>query len=313
MKTGSFHFPFVSEGCRAFYGVEPPAIYKNPKLVLGVLDPPEKKQLILGVVQSAATLEPMKHQSEYRAPDGTRRCMEWHSRPERLADGRTLWNGVLSDITARREAQSRLEDSHALLRAVIDGTDDAVFLKDRESRYLLINPAGAALLGRPAEEIIGRDDRAFFSPEVAARTHGHDRQVMDDGRSLTYEDNDIIAGADYTFLTTKSPYRDAAGSLVGVIGIARNVSAQRRAAVALREAKEEAEQANRAKSEFLSPHEPRAADPAQRHPGLRAVARTQRPWTPGGTRASGTSCAPAATCSASSTRCWPSRASRPAG
>ena len=52
--------------------------------------------------------------------------------------------------TATRERRE-LEDSHALLRAVIDGTEDAVFLKDRESRFLLMNPAGAALLGRPLE------------------------------------------------------------------------------------------------------------------------------------------------------------------
>ena len=251
-EDGSFYFPFVNEGCRAFFGVEPQAIYDDPKLVLGALVPSEKKRLILAVTHSAATLELLHCQNAYRAPDGAPRCLEWHSRPERLPDGSTLWHGLLSDITDRREAQTRLEDSHALLRAVIDGTDDAVFLKDRQSRYLLINPAGAALLKRPAAEIIGQDDAAFFAPEVAAHSREHDRRVIEEGRSLTYEDQDVIAGTKHTFLTTKSPYRDAAGNLVGVIGIAREITAQRQTAVALREAKEEAEQANRAKSEFLS-------------------------------------------------------------
>ena len=251
-EDGSFHFPFVGEGCQEFFGVGPPALYAQPKLILAAFDPAGKKQFYTSINQSAQTLAPWQSQIRYRTPDGAWRWLEGRARPQRLPGGTTLWSGVLMDITERKQAEARLEDSHALLRAVIDGTDDAVFLKDRESRYLLINPAGAALLGRPAEEIIGRDDRAFFSPEVAASAHEHDRQVMSDGRSLTYEDNDIVAGADHSFLTTKSPYRNAAGNLVGVIGIARNVSAQRRAAVALHEAKEEAEQANRAKSEFLS-------------------------------------------------------------
>ena len=251
-EDGSFYFPFVGEGCQEFFGVGPAALYAQPRLILAAFDPAGKKQFYVSISQSAQTLEPWQSQIRYRAPDGAWRWLEGRARPQRLADGTTLWSGVLMDITGRKQAEARLEDSHSLLRAVIDGTDDAVFLKDQEGRYLLINPAGAALLGKPAEEIIGRDDRAFFPPEVAARTSAHDRQVMSDGHSLTYEDTDIIAGAEHAFLTTKSPYRDAAGNLIGVIGIARNVSAQRRTAVALHEAKEEAEKANRAKSEFLS-------------------------------------------------------------
>ena len=251
-EDGSFYFPFVGEGCREFFGVEPQAIYDQPRLILDVFDRAGKKQFYVSINHSAQTLEPWLNQIRYRAPDGTLRWLEGRARPQRTADGRTLWSGVLMDITVRKEAEARLEDSHALLRAVIDGTDDAVFLKDQESRYLLINPAGAAFLKRPAEEVIGRDDSAFFSPAVAASTREHDRQVMSDGHSLTYEDHDLIDGTEYAFLTTKSPYRDASGNLVGVIGIARDVSAQRRTAVALREAKEEAEKANRAKSEFLS-------------------------------------------------------------
>ncbi len=156
------------------------------------------------------------------------------------------------NITARREAQRQLEDSHALLRAIIDGTGDAVFLKDRESRYLLVNPAGAAVLGRRAAEIVGRDDAAFWSPEAARRYREHDLQVLSSGESCTHEDTDDIGGTARTFLTTKSPFRDAAGNLVGVIGIARDTTAQHQAAEALRVAKEEAEKANAAKSEFLS-------------------------------------------------------------
>ena len=104
----------------------------------------------------------------------------------------------------------------------------------------------------PAEEIIGRKDDDFFSPETARQTRTHDLEVMESGRSRTFLDDDIVAGVERTFLVTKSPYYDAAGKLLGVIGIARDTTEQRRAAEALREAKEEAERANTAKSDFLS-------------------------------------------------------------
>jgi PAS domain S-box-containing protein len=160
--------------------------------------------------------------------------------------------GAQDAARERKPAQGELEISHNLLRAIIDGTDDAVFIKDRDCRYLLMNPAGADFFGCAPAEIIGRSDYDFFLPEAARRTCEHDREVMETGQSRTYENADLIAGKPRVFLTTKNPYRDADGNLLGVIGIARDVSRQRRDAEALREAKEEAERANHAKSDFLS-------------------------------------------------------------
>ena len=251
--AGDFYFPFVGEGCRQFFGVEPSAFYEQPTLIWEPLQPEDIQTMRVAIAESARTLEPCHYELPYRAPDGTTRWMQGMSRPQRLPnrDG-TLWNGVLLDVTDRRQAQQALETSHKLFGAVINGTADAVFIKCLESRYMLINPAGVAFLGRPDNEIIGRTDDDFFSPETARRTREHDLEVMSTGRSHTYEDDDIIAGAERTFLVTKSPYYDAAGKLLGVIGIARETSEQRRAAEALRVAKEEAERANDAKSEFLS-------------------------------------------------------------
>ncbi len=156
------------------------------------------------------------------------------------------------EITVRVQAQRQLEDSHKLLRAIIDGTDNHIFIKDRASRYLLINPAGAAILGTTPEAVIGKGDEAFFPPE-SVRGNRRDRPARHEtGEIVRYESSDIIDGVEHVFLSTKSPYRDAAGNLLGIIGIARDITEQRRAAEALRAAKEEAEKANAAKSEFLS-------------------------------------------------------------
>ena len=249
---GTFHFPFVGEGCREFYNVEPQAIYDQPALVLDVLDAQGRADFQDSVLESARTLQPWRICIPYRAPDGSARWMEGSSRPEPLGDGKILWNGMLVDITGRVEAQRRMEDSHKLLSAIIDGITDAVFIKDRESRYLLINPAGAAMLGAKAGEVIGRDDTAFFPPASARQIQEADRETMRANEVRTYESTDVIDGVEHVFLSTKIPYRDTAGNLLGVVGIAREITEERRVAVALREAKEEAEKANFAKSEFLS-------------------------------------------------------------
>ena len=168
------------------------------------------------------------------------------------ASGPPVFTGYIRDITERKQAQKALEDNLSLLRAVINGTDNHIFIKDLESRYLLINPAGATMLGTNSEAAVGKDDSAFFSPESVRANQESDQAIMRSGESHTYESSDVIDGVEHVFLSTKSPYRDATGKLLGVIGIAREITAQRRVAEALREAKEEAERANNAKSEFLS-------------------------------------------------------------
>ena len=102
----------------------------------------------------------------------------------RIGPGGRLIGMDLDDDNLER-ARQQLE-ADALLRAVAEGTTDAVYVKDREGRYLMINTAGARLLGRDVAEVIGRDDRAFFPLEEAEAIRDADRALMDSGVSDVY-------------------------------------------------------------------------------------------------------------------------------
>ncbi|WP_243358171.1 PAS domain-containing sensor histidine kinase [Fundidesulfovibrio terrae] len=144
--------------------------------------------------------------------------------------------------------------SQALLAAILKGTTDAVFAKDTAGRYLLINEAGAAFCGKPANEIIGRDDTACFGPETARTLMERDRTVMESGATATFEEICICStdGRILTFHSTKGPLKDRRGNIIGLFGIARDITAHKEAAARLLQAKEQAEAATRAKSEFLA-------------------------------------------------------------
>ena len=60
------------------------------------------------------------------------------------------------DVTERRQAEDELVRSHHLLEAIIEGTTDTIFVKDVDGRCLMINAAGASLLGREKREVIGK-------------------------------------------------------------------------------------------------------------------------------------------------------------
>jgi PAS domain S-box-containing protein len=162
------------------------------------------------------------------------------------ADGRTVWlhdtvrvtrgaagsapvvRGVMVDVTAQQEAEESLRRSTSLLQAVISGTTDAIFVKDREGRYLMINRAGAHSMGKSVEEVIGRDDRVLFDAESAERVIGGDRRVMESGQVQTYEETTTAGGVTRVWLSTKGPYRDLQGSVQGIIGISRDVTERKR-------------------------------------------------------------------------------------
>src|SRR5438094_415064 len=123
----------------------------------------------------------------------------------------------------RESAEQYAAEAHRLLRAVFDGTTDGVFVKDLGGRYVMINEAGARLIGQPVEDIVDHDDTTLFDADSAARIAAQDREVIITGEPRTYENFSVATAAGHvrSYLSTKAPYRDATGRIVGVIGITR--------------------------------------------------------------------------------------------
>lgn len=149
-------------------------------------------------------------------------------------DGGRVLIALARDVTARRRAETDLRRTTELLRVVAEGTPDAVFVKDREGRYLLFNPAAARFVGKPAAEVIGKDDTALFPPADAAIVRDIDRRVMESERAMTSEETLTAAGVTRTYQAMKAPYRDGNGQIVGTIGISRDITERKRAEEAFR-------------------------------------------------------------------------------
>jgi diguanylate cyclase (GGDEF)-like protein/PAS domain S-box-containing protein len=126
--------------------------------------------------------------------------------------------GRLSDRAAK---------SRRMLEQVLEATPDSIYLKDLDGRYLLVNSAAARLIGQPGREILGRTN-AELLPEVAEEIADHDVDVVVRNTSDAYEISGPFGGTHYHLSVTKSPFRDAAGATIGALGIARDITAQRR-------------------------------------------------------------------------------------
>ena len=147
------------------------------------------------------------------------------------------------------------ESELLILRAVIDGLPDLIYIKDTESRFLLANPAQRKFLtGKTDADVIGDTDVSFFPKETAAGFFNDEQEIIRTGLSVVSQAERMrdFDGNDVWILTTKVPFRDRDGNVAGIIGIGRNVTAQKQIEGEMIKARAQAEAANRAKSEFLA-------------------------------------------------------------
>lgn len=130
----------------------------------------------------------------------------------------------------------RTADPRAL-RAVLDNTPAAIFLKDPDGRYLLVNRAFEKLHGRPVAELLGKLDRDVLPPEVAERMRIDDLRVMGEREPIELQEEVTHGEQTRTFLSVKFPLIDENdGSLYGVGGVATDITHHVRLEARLREA-----------------------------------------------------------------------------
>lgn len=148
--------------------------------------------------------------------------------------GRVVDLVAVRDATREAEARRALEMSERRLRAFFEGAQDCLFIKDASFRYVQANPAMAALLGRPLEKILGATDEDLFGREAAEQIHRSDLRVLA-GETVDEEPAKTLPDGLHHFHTVKVPLRDPEGRVVGLCGIARDVTERKRVQEALRE------------------------------------------------------------------------------
>ena len=142
----------------------------------------------------------------------------------------------LADEAAHRDHREReLHRVGDLLARVIDGTNDAIYAKDLEGRYVLFNQAAARLTGIPADQTIGRTDSDLWAPETAEKIVRDDRRALETNQNIFVEEELAVQGGRIHVRTTKGPYRDASGRIIGIQGISTDITPQKLIEQSLRE------------------------------------------------------------------------------
>ena len=127
-----------------------------------------------------------------------------------------------SEILAQR--MQALRESEAQLQAIIDGSTAVIYMKDLESRFLLVNSAYEKSFGLKASDALGRTPVEIFGPDIGEKLRANDLAVMTSKRPAQFEESIVVTGKCFTYLSVKSPLYDAKGEVYGICGVSTDIT-----------------------------------------------------------------------------------------
>lgn len=222
------HVAFVNPACVALFGARSEVdLIGRP--VLSLFHPDDHAQII-GRIATLRDGQPVPRAEERIVTlDGRIVPVEVVAAPFTDSGGRAF-HVVLRDISDRLQMQRALSNERAGLRTLLDTLPDCVWLKDVNGRFLLANHAFERLVGMDERALVGCTDDDVVPRDLAELYRAQDRRVIESGRPLTIAPQTATlaaTGEERWLEAVKAPlYSD--GRLVGVLGIARDITETQR-------------------------------------------------------------------------------------
>lgn len=170
--------------------------------------------------------QPVDVEFRFHHPRKGRRVLQCRGHAVVDDAGRTLrFDGILTDVTLRSEAESRLRSRELYLRAILDNFPFPVWLKDADGRFLTVNKRFSASCGvANPETMCGLSDYDVLPPAIAESSRMDDLEVMSSGREKNLEEPIEINGRRCWQETYKKPVLTQDGHRLGTVGFARDIT-----------------------------------------------------------------------------------------
>jgi PAS domain S-box-containing protein len=247
----------TSEGIQTTLGYSAEAAAANMRVALKRIHPEDRERASTGLRAAInGTADKWSGEHRYQRADGSFAYVMSRAYVIRNQAGKPLRViGAMMDISVQKQAEAELARERNLMRTLIDTVPDLVYVKDCEGRFLLANAALAQVMGaKSSGELLGKTDFDYYAQEIAQEFSREDQQVVASRSPLVNREEHRVspAGSPVWILTTKVPLRAPDGTVVGLVGLGRDITSRVQAQEEIRKAREAAEMASQAKSEFLA-------------------------------------------------------------
>ncbi len=166
------------------------------------------------------------------------RGIPWVEVTNRAISVGAIWLAAWIVSQWRKGVRSRSHDLSVRLRSLLTHSQTIIFVKDLHGRYLEVSEQFLALIGAPAERVIGKTDHELFPHDIADSYRRHDREVVNAGGVMSFEEYALLNGDPRFYVVRKFPLRDEAGRIVAVGGVATDMTARLQAEGARHEAQD---------------------------------------------------------------------------
>ncbi|MEO6003848.1 MAG: PAS domain S-box protein [Opitutus sp.] len=246
--SGAMRFLYVSGAVERLHGFTATAVLRDSSLLYNQVLDEDRGRVLELEEQSARELKPFNVTVRLRRADGELRWMHLSSAPRLLPDNRVVWDGIETDVTERKTAEARLQESEARFRMIFDHSLDAIGVS-LDEKLIFANPPFAGffgyessneVIGRPIFDFIAEGSRAIVEDRIARRAKGETPSPAFELRGRRRD------GTEFEMEVHASPFVVNGSNYT--IAINRNITARKR-----REA--ELQQANRALNTIRACHE----------------------------------------------------------
>ncbi len=179
---GSVSFPFVSSGVREICELEPAQIQQNPKVLLNLIYLDDRVSFKRSVAVCAKTLEPLRWEGRIVTVFGQVKWIQVASRPELQANGDIFWNGVIVDISERKQAEAVLYESEERFRVTFEQAGIAIAQVAANGQFLRVNQKLCDITGYKLRELLTKSLVEITHREERAATRGYLREFFSDRR-----------------------------------------------------------------------------------------------------------------------------------
>ncbi|MEP6486787.1 PAS domain S-box protein [Microcoleus vaginatus GB2-A3] len=161
---GSMAFSFVSAGCRELYEIAPEEAQQDINVIVNMIHPEDRDDFLNSLTLSAENLQPWRWEGKIVTPSGKLKWVQGASQPELQASGEIVYYGLFTDISARKQAERKLQ----LYQQIFLKSNDAIAILDPEGYYLETNQAHTALLGYSASKLWGKTPATHIGEQTFA-------------------------------------------------------------------------------------------------------------------------------------------------
>jgi PAS domain S-box-containing protein len=224
--AGARRFTYISAGVERLLGVTPAEVMADPAALYGLVHEDDLPRVAAGEEAALRDLAPFDCEFRSRTRAGGLVWIHARSAPRRLPTGETVWEGIITDVTARKSA----ERERTRLALLVENATDFIGISDTEYRPFYVNRAGLRLVGLesleealrvPVPEFFFPEDRTFIADEFLPR-------VLRDGHGeVEIRFRHFRTGEPLWVVYTVILLRDEGGAPAGLATITRDVTERR--------------------------------------------------------------------------------------